>query len=270
MPVSAAITNNDGEFVLQNVPKGEFTLITSNLAYLSHTSPCKVDGNMELPAIVLAVNVRMISSVVITPKKIVHSVDRYTVALRNDPITAGKTASEVLGFLPAVSSREGDLSVLGRSVSRVRINGVLIEDRKELNAIQADNIDNVEVVYVSGVSDMSPGAGGEINIRQKKPRDGGFYGSVAGNTTMNYKYGNTLNGVNSSFNYGYKKWSIYNYIGYDYNNLFSEQSYLVRYLNTGENNDQSDRTRGLNNYFSDRLSITYDFNPTKMRGRDHP
>ena len=261
-----AISDQNGVFTLSNVPAGEFALITSHISYQSKTTSCSITGDVRLSTIVLTENVYAIEAVTVSPNNLIQSIDRYTALLRNDPITKGKTTSEVLAFLPAVSNREGQLKIFGQDVSRVRINGVLIEDRKELDAIQADNIDNVEIVYISGVNDMAAGSGGEINIKLKKTNDGGFYGSLMASTTINYKYGNTLNEVNSSFNYGFKKWSIYNYISYNDNNIFLDNGYLVHYLNTGQSNHQADKERGWSNYFADRLSITYDIAPKHLLG----
>lgn len=252
------VTNKNGTFAFEGIRNGKYTLTVSHLSFQTGSRNVDVHENTDLPVIRLLENARMLDVVDISANTIKYTADRYNISLLNNPITKGKNTAEVLGLLPAVTREQGTLKIFGKAVSRVRINGVLIRDMKELEAIQADNLDNVEVVYMSGVDDTSPGAGGELNIQLQKPKTGGYFGSVSGNTSMNFKYGNTDNGINSSISYGNKKWSVYNYTSLNYNNLFTDNGFETRYLQLGQVNRQTEFGRGWWAGLSTRLSVTYD------------
>ena len=69
--------------------------------------------------------------------------------MKNNPIARGVNIKDALGRLPGVSSRNG-LSINGISGTTVYVNGRKLSSEKELDAIPAALVKNVEVVFVSG------------------------------------------------------------------------------------------------------------------------
>ena len=256
--VNYAVTDKSGGFRLENTAPGQYHLIISNIAYKTQDIPLEIIDRDWFAKIVLERDPLITEDVVVTASRIKRKSDGYVVSFQHNPITSGKNAAEAIGYLPSVKVIGGSFMIQGQPVSRIRINGMTISDPKELEALQAENIDQVEVVLTGKMDEFDAGSGGEINITLKKSPVGGFIGSVTGVYSAYFKHGYANSGLNSSFFYNKNKVGIYNYLDFSDNQTYSDNE--DRYFYKDE--DQTRNTISKANMHSlsvtDRLSVNYD------------
>jgi len=148
--VKGNISNEKGQFRIENIPSGRYILSVTHLLYKRKYVNIEVQENTILDSILMEENVVGLDAVTVTANVIQQKIDRYVVFLQGNPITKGNNTKEVLTLLPGVTNEENSLKINGRDVSEIYVDGRKLRDRNELDAIQAENIDKVEIVHMSG------------------------------------------------------------------------------------------------------------------------
>lgn len=264
--VDGKVTDGNGKFVIQNLWPGKYILYLTHLQYKRKYIDINLKDRLTLIPIVLEENMNVLETVTVKASPIQHMPDRYRILLKDSPITKGNNTTQVLGLMPGVTEERGILKINGRDVSQIYLDGRKLRDRKELDAIRAENLDKVEVIYMAGSGEDAGSMGGVIDIKLKKVKEGGYYGSVSGSYGMLAEAGHYFGGVNSSFSYRYKKLSIYNYISYD--DFKASGQYEIKSLYKQSNQSVLMQTKEdvWNHNFSDRLSLNLDINPKHAIG----
>ncbi len=256
--IAGSVSQENGKFKIENIPAGKYILFAAHLLYKRKYIDINVQESMILEPIVMETNETQLGEITITANFIQHEVDRYVISLQNNPITKGNNTKEVLALMPGVTSEMGALKINGQDVSQIYIDGRKLRDRSELEAIQAENIDKVEIVYMIGSEDDASNMGGAIYIKLKKMVTGGYYGSTSGNFSASIEEGHFSDNVNTSLNYRYKNLSVYNYISYgDFKN-FGDYGLYSHYKDIDQYIDMETYGKGWTHTFSDRLSLTYE------------
>ena len=256
--VNYAVTDTSGCFRLENTVPGKYQLTISNIAYKTRNIPLEIIDRDWFAKIVLEKGTLITEDVVITASRIKRKSDGYVVSFQNNPLTSGKNAAEAIGYLPSVKAIGGSFMIQGQPVSRIRINGMTISDPKELEALQAENIDHVEVVLTGKMDEFDAGPGGEINITLKKSPVGGFIGSVTGVYSAYFKHGYANSGVNSSFFYNKNKVGIYNYLDFSDNQTYSDNEDRYFYKDEEQTRNTISKVNTHSLSVTDRLSVNYD------------
>ncbi len=258
--IGGSITNEDGKFKINNLSSGRYTLQITHLLFKRKHVDVVIKDNMALSPIVLEENINELGAVIVTANAIQHKPDRYIISLQGNPIVKGNNTTEVLGLMPGITNERGVFKLNGRDVSQIYIDGRKIRDRKELDAIQADNIDKIEIIYLSGSEEDAGSTGGIIDIKLKKLVNGGYYGSVSGDYALLLTEGHYSDNINASVNYAYKRLSVYNYLSY--NDFKQTDTYEISsiYKQLEQNITMRTQERGWKQSFSDRLSLSYELN----------
>ena len=151
--VAGSMTGDDGGFSL-SAPEGSSYLLTvSFIGYLTHEQVCGTSS--DLGDIVLADDVQMLEEAVVVAHRVEHRPNGYHINLRNDPIAKGRQATEMLSFLPGVSTDDESVQILSRTTHAIYIDGIKIQDYSELKALQASQIESVDIDYMSGVEEAA-------------------------------------------------------------------------------------------------------------------
>jgi outer membrane receptor protein involved in Fe transport len=172
-PFAGTVSNNIGDFSIDNLPFGEYSLVVSFIGYKSDTitdilinnqssifnvgeislSPSTVDlGEVKVTKTVSAVNTK---------------IDRKTYRANDFETAKGGTAVDLLNKLPSISvSPDGVVSVRGTNDFLVYLNGkpTLMDPSMLLSQISSDAIKNIEVISVPTARYDAQGKGGIINI----------------------------------------------------------------------------------------------------------
>lgn len=206
-----------------------------------------------------------IDEVTISAKFLKRKSDGYVVSLQNNPIAKGKDLRKVLGYLPGVNTTNG-IMINHQAGTLIFIDNREVKDEKELEALQADQIDKVEIKYNAGVAFDARNSGGIIYITMKKNIDKGYYGSLSLSGTVRPKFGWSSDYVTLPLSFRIGKFSFYNYFWYsDFKSIF-EYAYHNVYKTTHTSVDRTTKTKSWDRTLTEVFSTVYDINKNQYIG----
>lgn len=261
--VTGTTTNDLGVFFLKTEKKiTEGYLEISSIGYT--TVNCIAKQNIG--TIVLKENINELGEVTISASRISRNARGYSLNLTNEGIVKGKQTSEALMFLPGVTKENGGFKINGLPVSEIYINGVKIQNQKELDNIPGGYLAKAKVEYLAGSESNASLSGGIIRLTTKTPKEGGFYGNLIFSSGFQPSYGYGNLGIGATINYKYKKWSIFN--NFNISNSISEERIAITQKNGSQKtilktNENTDIKR---DDLYNRLSINYDINEKQSLG----
>ncbi len=215
-PSNGAITDAAGNFKIDDVKEGVFTVVIESIGYNAITfnnimlNQQQAVKNFE--TILLVASTKTLEAVAITSRvsTIENKIDRLVFNVEKDISSQGGTASDVLKKVPQVSvDAEGNVQLAGSSGVRFLINGKpstafgnSVAD--VLQSIPASQIKSIEVITNPGAKYDAQGMGGIINIIFKNNKQRGYNGnlSLTGGTrqengSLNLNFRNKDFGVNA-------------------------------------------------------------------------
>jgi iron complex outermembrane recepter protein len=221
--VKGSITNEDGEFTIENLKPGNYFFKISNVGFNDTASTSiKIDSTSDitLEPIVLKSNSVNLNEVAITAikKPIEFKNGNITVNIEGSPLASGNSVYDLLMKLPGVTVDNGVITIQGKQGVRV-----LIDDRTQqfsgaqlmgiLKSISAANVQKIEILKNPPVKYDAAGNAGIINIVTKKLKLTGFSGSA----NLSYQqgfYSTQIVGIN--LNYKGKNFAFFS--GFSFNN----------------------------------------------------
>ncbi|MCR9173619.1 MAG: TonB-dependent receptor [bacterium] len=185
--VKGEITNENGDFLFENIPYGSYFLTITAVGYLDTIISLDLnEPQMDLNSISLTSVNTELNEVNITATRPMFTMqpDKMVVHVEGSPISQGNTAWELLGKLPGVSIMDGRLVLRGKGGVNIMVNdkplalsGTDLENY--LKSIHATQIKNIELITNPSAKYDAQGNSGIINIVLAKPSGEGFRGSVA-------------------------------------------------------------------------------------------
>ncbi|WPU95178.1 outer membrane beta-barrel family protein [Mucilaginibacter sabulilitoris] len=213
-PITGVLTDEKGNFKLDNVKPGNYKLVISFIGYPSKTvepvttTASKPDN--KLGQIFIAPSAKSLKEVSVVGQAplIENKIDKIVYNAEKDLTAAGGNATDVLQKVPMVAvDINGNVSVRGDQNVRVLINGkpsgatsASLSD--VLKTIPADQIKSIEVVTSPSAKYDAEGSGGIINIITKQKNVSGISGSVSGGV------GTRQNNGNVNLNYNKNRFSL--------------------------------------------------------------
>jgi outer membrane receptor protein involved in Fe transport len=213
-PITGVITDEKGNFKLNNVHPGSYKLSITYIGYPTKvidpvvTTDSKPDKN--LGTVVLSPGAHALKEVVVQGQSalIENHIDKIVFNAEKDLTSAGGNAADVLQKVPLVAvDINGNVSVRGDANVRVLINGkpsgataASLSDL--LKAIPADQIKSIEVITSPSAKYDAEGTAGIINIITKQKNVSGLSGSVSGGL------GTRQNNGNANINYNKNRLSL--------------------------------------------------------------
>lgn len=217
-PFNGASTDTKGNFRIDNIPPGEYTIKVDFLGYkqlvIEHLVISNTAKNLTLGNIVLSPVQSQLKGVVITASgpTVENKIDKLVYNPANDLSAQGGVAVDVLRKVPMVTvDIDGNVELQGNANIRFLINGkpssvfgASLTDA--LQTIPASEIKSIEVITSPGAKYDANGTGGIINIILKDSKVQGVNGTVNlsagtrrenGSINLNIRKGNF--GVNASF-----------------------------------------------------------------------
>ncbi|HJP63212.1 MAG TPA: TonB-dependent receptor, partial [Mucilaginibacter sp.] len=209
-PINGVITDEKGNFKLDNIQAGTYKITVSFIGYPAKTinsvitTPSKPDRN--LGTIFLAPSQRSLNEVTVVGQAalVENKIDKLVYNVEKDITASGGTASDVLGKVPMVSvDINGNVSVRGDQNVRLLINGKSTGSSAAnladvLKSIPADQIKNIEVITSPSAKYDAEGSAGIINIITKQKNVSGISGSINGGVGTRQNNGN----FNLNYNQG--------------------------------------------------------------------
>ena len=254
----AAVTEEDGRFILPNVPEGKYWLSVSVVGLQTYQSePFSLTGNdnLSLPTVSLQKADINMDEVVVTAKRPLVEVkpDKTVFNVEGSINATGYTAFELLRKSPGVIvDNEDNIILQGKNGVQVYIDGKpspLSQDdlAAMLKTVQSTEIDAIEIITNPSAKYDAEGNAGIINIRMKRNK---AFGSNA-NIDLGYAYG---------------KYPKYNAsLGYNFRN--AAMSFFSNYsFGTGTRENYMDLYRKQAGYIFDQKSVmTHDYLNNSLR-----
>ncbi|MBB6111686.1 Outer membrane receptor proteins, mostly Fe transport [Mucilaginibacter lappiensis] len=213
-PITGVVTDEKGNFKLDNIKPGSYKLVISFIGYPSKTidpvttTASKPDNRMG--NVLLAPGAHALAQVNVVGEAplIENRIDKIVYNAEKDLTSAGGNATDVLQKVPLVAvDINGNVSVRGDANVRVLINGkpsgaTSANLSDVLKTIPADQIKSIEVVTSPSAKYDAEGSGGIINIITKQKNISGISGSVSGGV------GTRQNNGNVNLNYNKNRFSL--------------------------------------------------------------
>ncbi len=223
--VSGAVTNEKGEFSIEEIPVGPYFVTIDFMGFETYTSEqirISPRGNPEvdLGTIMMTVSAEVLSEVEVVEKRPFMEIelDKKIFNVGDNVTVTGGTATEVLEQIPSVDvDIDGNVSLRGSQNLTILIDGRPTaiaggDPATILQQIPSDAIDKVEVITSPSAKYDPEGMTGILNIILKKNRKIGLTGVVDVNWQPNdpkeYGLGANLGWrnkkVNLFLNYNYR------------------------------------------------------------------
>lgn len=213
-PITGVVTDEKGNFKLDNVKPGKYKLAISFIGYPTkyiepvETTASKPDA--KLGQVLLAPSSHALKEVQVVGQAalIENKIDKIVYNAEKDLTAAGGNATDVLQKVPLVAvDLNGNVSIRGDQNVRVLINGkpsgatsASLSD--VLKTIPADQIKSIEVVTSPSAKYDAEGSAGILNIITKQKNVSGFSGSISGGV------GTRQNNGNGNINYNHNRLSL--------------------------------------------------------------
>lgn len=254
--VKAVLADNNGAFLIENVPDGQYALKTSLLGFDDYTSEkiTVVGSNVVIPAIVMAVKSTTLQEANVRAQKPLIEVhpDKLVMNVENSIVSAGSSVMEVLQRAPGVNVDNNDnISLKGKGGTIIMIDGKPVpvggqDLANMLKSMPSASVEKIELISNPGARYDAAGNAGIINIRTKRDKRMGLNGSVNGSYAQGVY---PKMGIGGSVNYRNKKWTINANYNYGYRYWFNHLMLNRRFLDTASPNaDQQLFAYLQNNY----------------------
>ncbi|MGN6530924.1 MAG: carboxypeptidase regulatory-like domain-containing protein, partial [Ginsengibacter sp.] len=199
-PVNGTVTDQKGDFVVNDIVPGKYKLVAEFLGYKPQTLfNITVDKDhriVDVNNIALESKETTLQGIVISgkPKIIENKIDKLVFNAEQDVTSQVGVATDILKKVPQVSvDVDGNVELAGSSSIRFLINGkpsaAFGSDITDvLQAIPASQIKSIEVITNPGAKYDAQGLGGIINIILKNNNSQGVNGNLsltAGTRTEN-------------------------------------------------------------------------------------
>ncbi len=275
--ISTSVANQTGKFEFENIPEGKYLVLVSAVGYEPSYSAVAISPrtpNLTLQTITLIPRADSMAGVVVTAKRppIEVRAGKTVVNVDASPTNAGLNVLEILEKSPGVAvDNDGNISLKGKS-------GVLIlVDGKQtyltgtqlaafLKSIQANSLDQIEIMTNPPAKYDASGNAGVINIKTKK----GALKGMNGNLSLTYNQGyypKYFAGTN--FNYRNDKLNLFgSYDGGQWEGLgilTIDRNFYKNGSLSGSSDQQTDR-HNKNNWHNLKLGVDYNFTRNDVAG----
>lgn len=230
IPITGTITNLKGEFILNNLSSGNYTLKSSFIGYSNNSKNIEIKNsslNLTNP-IVLEPSSYTLNEVQITDRQ-----NEKQISIERTKINVAQNIASVTGNITDILKNQSSVSIDNDNNVYLRGNkNILIlldgvpTTMTSLNAIPGSNVESIEIITNPDAKYDAEGTGGIINIVTKKQNISGFSGAII----ANYGFNNKING-GINLNYIIGMWNI----GFNYNGKYEKadvSSNLERTLHT--------------------------------------
>ena len=227
-PLKGEITNEKGEFVINNVPGGDYTIKVIFMGYNTRgINLTVIDAPKQIPDPILLKS----STFFLSEVRVTDNAGEKRTTIEKTSISVARNMAVSTGNITEVLKSQPSITVDADNNLYLRGNGniLILMDGKpttitSLNSIPASNLQNIEIITSPDAKYDSEGTGGIINIITRKSVTG-FNGAAS----LNYGVYNRING-GINLNYGKDIWNMsLNYNAkaerYDVNSILTRQLY---------------------------------------------
>lgn len=217
------ITNEDGKFIINNMSRGQYTLSISYIGYETYLQELDFQKSINLGKIIITENNIALEETVISVIRPKITLKNNAIIVKVDDILAkGNNGLDILSKAPNVFvGSDGNIRLIGKTNVKIFLNDRLVESNSLnslLTSLNAENIDEIEIINNPTSRFDANYTGGIINIKLKKSVPG-FKGDISLTTSKGelFKSRNSLNLI-----YGLGNLNFYSNYAYSKNNSFEK------------------------------------------------
>jgi outer membrane cobalamin receptor len=173
--VKGVITNAQGNYLISDVPTGEYIIIASYMGYHEKKAVLDIQSKKVKFDFHLIQKSISLSEISITAEKnlVEKKLEKTTVNVSKNTTISGGTAMDVMQTLPSVDiDIDGNINYRGSTKLTILINGEKSELVKSLDQIPADQIGKIELINNPSAKYEAEGMSGIINIVLKSGKPG--------------------------------------------------------------------------------------------------
>ncbi|WP_282088829.1 TonB-dependent receptor domain-containing protein [Aquimarina algiphila] len=260
--ITGVITNNKGEFNIEDIKDGTYQGIISSLGFTDYTTALiTIQGeDVDLGRISLVIKTESLDEVTVVAEKPIVQVmaDKTVFNVQNTLSASGTSGYELLRKAPGVIVDNNDnLIVEGKTGVLIYIDDKPSVLRGEdltnyLKTIQSSDVEAIEIITQPSSKYEAEGNAGIINIKLKRDKTLGTNGSLSAGIT----YGDFARYTSSvSFNTRNKK---SNFFG-TYSNRFGKSFSFIDLFRTQNNTIFDAKSETVNDNNSNNLKLGYDY-----------
>ena len=266
--VTGAITNEQGAFVIEQVPAGQFYVAINYVGYprkeVNGISVTPREPVYEMGTIRVEPSAAMLTEVTIEATRQLMEVglDRRVINVDSELTASGGTALELMQNIPSVAvDFDGNVSLRGSSNVTILIDGrpsslTGLSGSEALEQIPSNMIERIEVVTNPSARYSPEGTSGIINIVLKKERRGGYNGMMSLNASTGNRFSGSLN-----LNYKTGKVNFFaNYSGRMFNMEGSGSNFRTSFLRDTTFLDQDSRFENAMNSHNGSIGADFQIN----------
>lgn len=274
--VTGVVTNQQGEFFIENVNSGTYSLETTFIGYqpkkVENIIVDKKNAYVDLGTFVLSVISNELDAVEIKGEgaTVSHKIDRQVFDTSKFQNSKGGSAVDVVRNLPSVTvNGEGTISVRGSNSFAVLLNGKPTQGNATsiLAQLPANALEKVELITAPSAKYDPEGTAGILNIMTKKGATNGDYAqvNVRGGFPPIQDY-NTKEypqryGIDATYNTRTDKWNISMGASYQRNDISGRREGELDIVNTANNTHRflpSDGERSFDEVnYNGRFTVDY-------------
>lgn len=187
--VTGAVTDDDGMFLIENIPVDTYTIYFSYLGYAGATQKIITTGLntvFDLGRIALSPDAEMLNEIEVSAKQATTNseLNKKSFNLSDNIAQSGGSVLDAVKTMPGVSfDQEGKVILRGSDKVVILIDGKQSSltgygNQKGLGNIPATNIEKIEIINNPSAKYDANGFAGIINIIYKKENQTGFNGDV--------------------------------------------------------------------------------------------
>lgn len=229
--VKGAVSDDNGSFILSDLPEGKYTLRVSFVGYDDIIRELDIASDLDLGILPMAPKSELLQEVQVVGRQSAmrFELDKKVFNVSQSIASIGGSASDLLSQIPSVDvDQDGGISLRGNSNVTVWINGnasgLSSENRGDiLRQLPSESIERVEVITNPSSKYSAEGSGGIINIILKRERRAGYFGGLQASLDNNAGYN-----ASGSINYSSSKLEASASAGYRHN-IFKNGGYSDRY-----------------------------------------
>jgi iron complex outermembrane recepter protein len=275
--VKMGVSDQSGTFEFENIAEGAYLVQVSAIGYQPNYTPAAITANtlnVILKTIQLKPEAQSMAGVVVTAKRppIEVRAGKTVVNVDASPTNTGLNVLEILEKSPGVAvDNEDNISLKGKSGVLILIDGKQTylsgaQLASFLKSIQANSLDQIEIMTNPPAKYDASGNAGVINIKTKK----GTVKGMNGNVSLTYNqgfYAKMFAGAN--FNYRNDKLNVFgSYDGGQWEGLgvlnIDRRFYKSSLFNGSS--DQSTSRHNKSNWNNLKLGLDYNFTKKDVAG----
>ncbi len=265
--ISGGITTENGDFLITDIPKGNYTLKVQFIGYATYSQPIEIsrkNRNLNIGTVSLVEEAESLDDVTIVAERttIEQKIDRKVINVGKDLTTTGGTAAEIMNNIPSVNvDQDGNIALRGNQNVRILIDGkpTNISATQLLKQIPSTSIKKIELITNPSAKYNPEGMSGIINIVLHKNANIGFNGNInlGVNWDQNARFNNSID-----LNYRAGKVNFYGNYGANITKnlnggfvLREDENYLTNFSFLDNNKSHLFKV-GIDYYINERNTIS--------------